>query len=105
MIEKKLEQLIEILLDKNEEMGARDDAAMNLRKYDHPLALESLLKIASTPDKDEEFLADVCGESIAKILLRTNHFDAKYLEKMIPTARREAIAVITENKPEWLKRN
>lgn len=103
MVENKVGELIKILLDKNEEIGARDDAAIDLRKYDDPLAFEALLKIATTPDKDEEFLADVCGESIAKILLRTNHFDPKYLEQMTPAARNEAIAVIAENKPEWLK--
>ncbi len=104
MVKNKVDELIKILLDKKEEISARDDAAMDLRKYDDPLALEALLKIATTPDKNEEFLADVCGESIAKILLRTNHFDPKYLDQMIPAARNEAIAVINENKPEWLKR-
>lgn len=103
MVENKLKKLIKILLDKNEETDARDDAAMDLGKFDDPLALKALLKIATTPDKDEEFLADTCGESIAKILLRTNNFDPKYLEQMIPVARNEAIAVIFENKPEWLK--
>lgn len=105
MVENKVEKLIEILLDKNEEIGARDDAAIDLRKYDDPLALKALLKIATNPDKDEEFLADNCGESVAKILLRTNYFDPKYLEQMIPAARNEAIAVIAENRPEWLKGN
>ena len=103
MVENKVVLLIEILLDKHEEIGTRHDAAMDLGYYDNPLAFEALLKIATTPDEGEEFLVDACGESIAQISLIRNLFEPKYLEQMKPAARHGAISVIAANKPEWLK--
>lgn len=100
-IKNDMDLLIRILLDKNAPIAERDDAALDLGSYKSETALQALISIASDPS--EEFIADVAGESIAEIWIKFNFMEKLDYEKLIPVARKEAFAVISKNKPEWLK--
>ncbi len=92
--------LVDILLDKNEEVGARDDAAIYFGQYDDDRALVALIKICI--DKNaEEFIFANCGLSLANIWVRKNNFDPKVYNAMVSAARCEAYDYIKSKKPEW----
>jgi hypothetical protein len=95
------EGLISVLLDKSARIDERDDAAIDLRKYDEEIALESLLQIAIDPN-EELTLMETCGESIAEIWVRNNRFNFDVYNKMHPQAQLEAKGYIKIRKPEWL---
>lgn len=99
----KIDQLIEILLDINARVDERDDAALDLGKYNDDRALNALLSIALDP-QGESFIMDVCGESIGEIWVKRNQFDIELYRRMEPSARRELYKCIKEAKPEWIER-
>lgn len=92
--------LINILLDINEELGARDDAAIDLGGFIDKDALNALLKVASNPEED--FIADVAGTSIATIWIGLNEFNLEDYKKLIPVAKHEVFDFIQISKPEWI---
>ena len=98
----KIGLLVEILLDVNARVDERDDAAIDLGKYDDDRALNALLSIATDPTA-EPFIIDVCGESIAEIWVRRNLFDLDLYKKMTASAQHEVYHYIATNKPEWIK--
>lgn len=98
----KIGLLVEILLDVNARVDERDDAAIDLGKYDDDRALNALLSIAIDPTA-EPFIIDVCGESIAEIWVRRNHFDLDLYKKMNFSAQHEVYNYIAINKPKWVK--
>lgn len=98
----RVDQLIMILLDESARIDERDDAAMDLGKFDDDRALRALLSVVLDP-KTDPFILDVCGESIAEIWVRRNRFDFNSYKNMPPTARHEAHAYIKKSKPEWAK--
>ena len=97
----KIAQLIEILLDVNARIDERDDAAIDLGKYDDDRALNALLSVVLDPNA-EPFIMDVCGESIAEIWIKRNHFDIDLYKSMTFPARRELYRYIEGAKPEWI---
>ncbi|MDP1835600.1 MAG: hypothetical protein Q8K75_06675 [Chlamydiales bacterium] len=94
--------LVEALLERDGEIGGRDDAAMDLGHYDDDLALDALFTVAADPS-EEEFIQDVCGESIAQILSKRNLFDRELIVKLNPTAKSSALSVLKYLKPEWFQ--
>lgn len=96
----KIDLLIMILIDKTAREDERDDAAMDLGKFDDAKALDTLLKIACDPDENATIL-DSCGESIAKILIRRKNHRQDIVDQLAPIARRAANAFIKEVMPEW----
>lgn len=75
---KNAEQIISVMLDKNEELGARDDAAMSLEEYPIPIVFEALITQCKANKGKEnaigvsnEFIVDatageILGEMVAK---------------------------------------
>lgn len=100
----KIDQLVKILLDSNARIDERDDAAIDLGKYNDDRALNALLSIVLNPNSEPSIM-DVCGESIAEIWLRRNYFDADLYQKMVPAARCEVYRHIEGVKPEWIKKH
>lgn len=99
----KIDQLVEILLDVHARIDERDDAAMDLGKYNDERALNALLSIVLNP-KAEPFIMDVCGESIAEIWVSRNHFDVNLFNKMNSRARYELYRYLKGAKPEWIEK-
>src|ERR1700733_3313378 len=97
----KIDKLTEILLDQTATEAERDDAAMDLGKYDDDHALNTLLLVASNLE-DEPFIMNSCGESIAEIWVRKNQFDTNAYRKMHPLAKEEIERYIKIRKPGWI---
>lgn len=95
--------LIDLLFDRTATDDERDDAAMDLGGYDDERALMALVTIASNPSSEDEFILDVCGESIGNILVKQRTFRKEIIDVLAPTAQSEAVAVIKIRRPEWLK--
>jgi hypothetical protein len=79
--------LIDVLLDSAEEIGDRQDAAMDLSAYDEPAAEQALLQIALDPSSDED-LADEAGHSLWEIWGRKGKRDAAAVARMHRAARK-----------------
>lgn len=74
----KVKQIISLMLDKKEELGVRDDAAMSLEEYPIPMVFEALITQCKANKGKEnainvsnEFILDatageVLGEMVAK---------------------------------------
>lgn len=78
--------LIGVLLDKNAEIGDRDDAAMDLSSYDAPEVEAALIEIASDATVDEMIL-ESAGESLAEIWIRKKvEVSPSTLGKLRPSA-------------------
>lgn len=82
-----LERLVEVLLNKSEEIGDRDDVAMDLSKYDDDVAEQALITI-TCDHTDEEIVIDSAGESLSQIWKRKNKFDQSIVDKMHRDAKR-----------------
>ncbi len=100
-MENRAELLVEILLDQDEELGARHDAVMYLKDYDDEIVLKALVFAGSNPLEDDIVL-DSCGESLASIWIRKNVFDKEGFSKLVKQARSTAYSIIKSRKPEWL---
>ncbi|GGY69602.1 hypothetical protein GCM10010363_58560 [Streptomyces omiyaensis] len=62
--------LITVLLDRGADIGARDDAAMDLYATDDEQARQALLTVAIDPETPEMVQASA-GESLGQIVART----------------------------------
>jgi len=100
----KIDQLVQVLLDINARIDERDDAAMDLGKYNDDRALNALLSIVLNPNSDP-FILDVCGESIAEIWVSRNYFNLELYKRMAPPAQRELFNYIKGNKPELIDKH
>jgi len=96
-------KLMELLTNKDIDLGIRDDAAMDLAHFSDDDVLELLYKVAADPMEDHMIL-ESCGESIGEILISKDQLIAKYLLLLTPTAYREAYFVIKRERPEWIER-
>ncbi|MGW3399640.1 hypothetical protein [Streptomyces hydrogenans] len=65
-----VEDLITVLLDRGADIGARDDAAMDLYASDDERARQALLAVAVDPETPEIIQASA-GESLAQMVART----------------------------------
>lgn len=95
-----LNELIEILLDVRATIGERDDAAMDLHEYNNDLALSALTHVAKNKDEDSIIL-NSCGESIAAIWIKRNHFDKNCYKNLTPQAKNGIRIGLKYEKPQW----
>ena len=95
------ELLSKILLDTNEVLDLRDDAAMDLAEFDSKIAYDSLVTIA-TNDLEDEVLQNSAGESLGEIWVRQKKMDFDTLGKLTYLAKREAIGYVRAVEPSLL---
>jgi hypothetical protein len=104
--EKKIRQklLIKILLDPNEEdVGAKDDAALDLGEFQNDEVLDACIQAASNPNEDNG-VVDLCGENIGSIWIKKNAFDLDLFKTLPPWARNGIMVSIDSSKPEWVEK-
>ena len=80
--------LIKVLLDPRADVADRDDAAMDLHRYDEPEALAALLQVGSD-EKEPDIILSSVGESIAEILLRRGRTWCAGVDQLAPAAQYE----------------
>ena len=96
----RIQLLCELLLDKQEEGGARDDAALLLQDYAaeegvyDERALQALLTVGSDMDKNEAWIHDVVGEAIGHYLAGMERYDVQYLQGLSLDARGNALDIM-----------
>ena len=98
----KVEGLIDVLIDNTARPDERDDAAMDLGRFNDDRALNALLRVGSNPNEDEMIL-DSCGDSIGEILVKKGKYDPTFINNLAPVARSALYSFIKEARPEWLK--
>ncbi|WP_379157948.1 hypothetical protein [Paenibacillus sp. sgz5001063] len=94
------ELLLQVLTDKSASEAERDDAAMDLGKFDGEDVIRILVQVASDPST-EEMVCSSCGESLADIFMRRGIIDNDLLKKLRPEAFSEAIGLIKFKHPDW----
>jgi hypothetical protein len=90
--------LISVLLDSTAEFGDRDDAAMDLSRFDDPEAEAALAHVACDPGADNE-LADSCGESLAEVWCRRGRIEPTIVLALTPAAWTIALATLRTCSP------
>jgi len=80
--------LIGVLRDKMARVDERDDAAIDLGKYDDTEAFAALVEAAMDPDEHWSVVASA-GESIGQIWRRSGTLDSELLSQLRPEARQE----------------
>ncbi|MFB7397380.1 hypothetical protein [Streptomyces sp. NPDC056191] len=81
--------LIAVLLDRGADIGARDDAAMDLYVTDEEQARQALLAVAVDPEAPEIVQASA-GESLGQIAARTGRaLSDEERTRLAPAASRE----------------
>lgn len=95
--------LANILLDDTARDDERDDAALILGQFDDDTALNALMKIATNSLLQDAYFQDVCGESIANILITRNNISLfkECVAQLTPIAKHAANAFMHVEKPEW----
>ncbi|MEU2077786.1 hypothetical protein [Streptomyces sp. NPDC013489] len=68
-----VEAMVTVLLDRGADIGARDDAAMDLYASDDERARQALLAVAVDPEAPEIIQASA-GESLGQMAARTGRF-------------------------------
>lgn len=69
-------KLIKLLLDNSATISERDDAAMDLSRYDSIDVLDALFMVGSDSSVNKIILSSI-GESLAEIWVRNDSFSAK----------------------------
>ncbi len=95
------EGLISVLLDENADESSRDDAAMDLSRFDEPEAEHALFLVASSPETSE-MVCGSCGESLAEIWFRRSAVNFEYYQKLCSPAVREIKVYINAKNPSLL---
>lgn len=93
--------LIKILLNKNADLGLRDDCAMDLAAYNDEETLKALYNCASDP-KEDNIIQASCGESLAEIMLRNKSLDRRFIIGLSTVAKAELIGVWKEKQSDWI---
>ena len=76
------EAMINFMLNKSEDLGGRDDCAMDLSQFDLPEVEKALIKVA-TDHSEDEMIIDSAGESLQEIWNRQKRVPPKeVLEKV-----------------------
>jgi len=96
----KWEQLIEILLDEKASDAERDDAAMDLSKYNDKTVIKNLV-IAANDDLTDEMIKASCGESLAMILVQSDQFEENIHKKLKGIAKIEFESYIRLKRSDW----
>jgi hypothetical protein len=93
--------LIRVLLDESLPYGDRDDAAIDLRGFDHSAVRDALAEVAlrSTTHPD---IAERCAESLAVIWCSLHSVDSEVLRKLRGSAAAIARAILESDCPDLL---
>jgi hypothetical protein len=80
--------MVQYLLNKSNDLGGRDDCAMDLYVSDLPEVEAALVTVASDPS-EEEIVVDSAGESLAQIYKRQNRaVPGEVLSALQPSAKK-----------------
>ena len=82
---------IAFMLNKNADLGARDDVAMALGSSDDPAAEGALVQITLDHEEDEALIASA-ADSLQEIWARHGKFETLLVQKMHPAARKYFMA-------------
>lgn len=85
--------LIGVLLNRDARLDERDDAAMDLARYDEPEVLNALIVVAGAAGEDP-LLLESCGESIAEIWARRGAVDPEVIARVRDEARVVLLATL-----------
>ncbi len=91
------EGLVEVLLDRTAMIHERDDAAMDLWKYDDQFVIDALLEIGKDTSEDPTIL-DSCGDSLASIWIRNKNFNREQFYLLSKPAKNALIRLFKANK-------
>lgn len=104
MIEKdKIRLLVEIILDPNAEDHEKDDAAIDLAKYNDDFALNALIAISRAPFESDQFALENYGETIGTMWLRRDYFNKEVYYTLHSDVQSGIYHVIQHDKPQWIK--
>ena len=84
-------ELIEFILNKNADLGARDDVAMALGSSDDPAVEDALLQITLDHSEDEALISSTV-DSLREIWARHGKYEASLVQQMHPAARKYFMA-------------
>ena len=80
--------MVQYLLNGSNDLGSRDDCAMDLYKFDLPEVEAALVTVASDPS-EEEIVVDSAGESLSQIYKRQNRaVPGEVLSALQPSAKK-----------------
>ncbi|WP_051507141.1 hypothetical protein [Saccharibacillus sacchari] len=96
----KWEKLIEILLDEKASDAERDDAAMDLSKYNDKTVIKTLV-IAANDDLTDEMIKASCGESLAMIFVQSDQFEKEIYKQLKGIAKMEFERYIHLKRDDW----
>jgi hypothetical protein len=82
-----IERMIEFLLDRTQDLGSRDDVAMELSDSDDARVEEVLVRLATDPSEDE-MLVDQAGHSLWLVWQRKGVRPEETIAKLLPSARK-----------------
>ena len=82
---------IAFMLDKNADLGARDDVAMALGSSDDPAAEGALIQITLDHNEDEALIASAV-DSLQEIWARHGKFETLLVQQMHPAAKKYFMA-------------
>lgn len=94
-------QLVAFLLDRQADLGGRDDCAMELSRFDDSEAEAALLEVGSDATEDEGLL-DSCGESLGEIWARKGRIDIGGFRALQEPARSIAVRMLKRYRPDLL---
>lgn len=95
--------LIKNLLDKNVDLGLRDDCAMDLSAFNDEEALAALYNCASDP-RENSMIQSSCGESLAEIMLRNSSLDERFILGLSTAAKAEIKGIWKVKHPDWIEK-
>lgn len=93
--------LIGVLLDPTARLDERDDAAIDLARFDAAEALAALISVARNPN-EASLLLDSCCESIAEIWIRAGTLDEAVLDNLADSALSSAVGTLKQGAPSLL---
>ena len=98
---KQPEGLLSVLRDATAREDARDDAAIDLWKFDSAEVEDALFTVA-TDSRECDSVSGSAGESLAEIWIRRRSIPDGALAKLAPVAQREAVGLLKAHAPELL---
>lgn len=94
------ELLINIMQDKEENEATRDDAIIDLYKYNNEFVIKALIKEA-LDDSNADMIRASCGETLGQIWIENNIIDFEILLKLNGSALSEVLEQIKYRRKEW----
>ncbi|MRN56933.1 hypothetical protein [Paenibacillus monticola] len=96
------ELLINIMQDKDENDAIRDDAIIDLYKFNNECVIKALIK-ESLDENNNDMLRASCGETLGQIWIENDNIDFETLIKLKGNTLDEVIGQIKHNREDWYK--